>query len=424
MFSLKIFQDGPEFEARKNKPFSPSKVTIFQVRAAVPKELFEKNTFKGLLYVARDIICAVALYKLGWFIEPTARFAIDNFGSTFGAIAKWSMWSAYWYCQSVVLAGWWCMAHEAGHGNVSSYNWVNHLIGFCLHTFVLAPYFAWKASHHAHHKAVVSIERDENYVPRTRSDFGLPKASVARSIDYHEILEETPIYTLSRILIMQVIGWQIYLFTDVSGSPRHPKGTNHFSPWSSLFKPSQRKGIIASDIGILCMMYILYLWTQHVGLDMFIKLYFVPYIFLNHWIVMLTYLHHSDPTIPMYRNSQWSFLRGALSTVDRPLLGWAGRVFFHNVSHDHISHHLFSSIPFYNQPRATASIKSVLGEDYNYDSTNSFRALYRSFTQCIFVEDEGDIVFYKDKKGRAQRELAEDAFERPTKMVGKVEKEE
>jgi len=62
-----------------------------------------------------------------------------------------------------------------------------------------------------------------------------------------------------------------------------------------------------------------------------------------------------------------------------------------------------------------------LQDDYNYDSTNSFRALYRSFTQCIFVEDEGDIVFYKNKEGKAIRELAPDALDRPTKVPEKVE---
>ncbi|KAF8635096.1 hypothetical protein AX15_000536 [Amanita polypyramis BW_CC] len=123
---------------------------------------------------------------------------------------------------------------------------------------------------------------------------------------------------------------------------------------------------------------------------------------------MLTYLHHSDPSIPHYRRKEWTFLRGALSTVDRPLLGWVGRFFFHNVSHDHIAHHLFSTIPFYNQPQVTEAIKKVLKEDYNYDSTNSFRALHRTFTQCYFIEDEGDIVFYKDGYGQSARVLAED----------------
>ena len=46
---------------------------------------------------------------------------------------------------------------------------------------------------------------------------------------------------------------------------------------------------------------------------------------------MLTYLHHSDPTIPHYRAGAWSWVRGAAATVDRPLLGWAGRFFLHNV---------------------------------------------------------------------------------------------
>lgn len=46
---------------------------------------------------------------------------------------------------------------------------------------------------------------------------------------------------------------------------------------------------------------------------------------------MLTFLHHSDPTIPHYRAGQWTFLRGALATVDRPLLGFIGRMYFHNV---------------------------------------------------------------------------------------------
>ncbi|KAL0563636.1 hypothetical protein V5O48_012443 [Marasmius crinis-equi] len=129
--------------------------------------------------------------------------------------------------------------------------------------------------------------------------------------------------------------------------------------------------------------------------------------FTNHWIVMLTYLHHSDPTIPYYRRDAWTFLRGALATVDRPLLGWIGRVFFHNVSHNHVSHHLFSDIPFYNQPEVTTHIRKVLKDDYNFDSTNTFRALYRTFTECEFIENEGDVVFYKNKEGKAAREVAE-----------------
>jgi hypothetical protein len=75
-------------------------------------------------------------------------------------------------------------------------------------------------------KATSSIERDENYVPRTRTDYSLPPATSALSTDYHEMFEETPIYTLARILVMQVAGWQYYLLTNALGSPMYPPGTN------------------------------------------------------------------------------------------------------------------------------------------------------------------------------------------------------
>lgn len=40
----------------------------------------------------------------------------------------------------------------------------------------------------------------------------------------------------------------------------------------------------------------------------------------------------------------------------------------------------------------------------------TFYALYRSFTQCLFIEEEGDIVFYKNKDGVAVREVEQSAL--------------
>lgn len=72
----------------------------------------------------------------------------------------------------------------------------------------------------------MSIERDENFVPRTRTDYGLPSESSATFADYREIFEETPIYTLTRMIFMQLLGWQYYLLTNAMGSPMYPPGTN------------------------------------------------------------------------------------------------------------------------------------------------------------------------------------------------------
>lgn len=187
------------------------------------------------------------------------------------------------------------------------------------------------------------------------------------------------------------------------------------------------------------MVCILYAWSAHVGFSMFLKLYFVPYVvrlvphlfahpdtsqLTNHWIVMLTFLHHSDPTIPHYRSKEWTYVRGALATVDRPFLGWAGRFFLVNVSHDHVGSYaleegipadfhvllrshttslhrslclsvsflaiswecgLTSSCYIDNLPAATECIKSLLQEDYNYDSTVRFFTFICVISNSLFI---------------------------------------
>ncbi|KAF7370640.1 Delta-12 fatty acid desaturase [Mycena sanguinolenta] len=400
-----MFVDGAEYLERRNTPFVAPDVTYKELRAAIPPELYEKSTLKGLFYFFQDVLTVCALYalclRIDWFSENlTTGLELSSLLS----VALYSLlWLTYWVAQSIAMAGCWCLGHEAGHGNVSKYGVINDGLGYFLHTCLLTPYFAWKSSHHTHHRTVGSIERDENYVPRTRSELGLTTPE-----QLHEMFEETPLYTLGRMLVMQLLGFQAYLLFNTMGCPRDPPGTNHFSPSSVLFKKKEYYKIVASNVGLLLFSLLLAQYSSKYGFAALVKHYIVPYLLCHHWIVMLTFLHHSDPTIPHYREQKWTFLRGALATVDRPLLGFIGRMYFHNVSHDHIGHHLFTSIPFYNQPLVTEKIKDVLKEHYNYDSTNSFYALYRSFTECCFIEDDGDIVFYKNKHTKAARVLAAD----------------
>ncbi|KAJ7606173.1 delta-12 fatty acid desaturase [Mycena polygramma] len=401
-----MFVESTEYLKRRNAPFLPPDVTYKELRAVIPLELYEKSTLRGLLSLVQDAATVTALYALSLRIDTLAENLTHKFGLPYPIFValSFSLWSVYWVAQSIAMAGCWCLGHEAGHGNISKYSMVNDAVGYFLHTCLLTPYFAWKSSHHTHHRTVGSIERDENYVPRTRSELGITTAE-----QLHGMFEETPLYTLGRMLVMQLLGFQTYLLFNTMGCPRDPPGTNHFSPSSVLFKKKEYSKIVASNIGLILFASILcqYGWTF--GFGAVLKHYIVPYLLCHHWIVMLTFLHHSDPTIPHYRAGQWTFLRGALATVDRPLLGFIGRMYFHNVSHDHIGHHLFTSIPFYNQPAVTERLKDVLGEHYNYDSTNTFYALYRSFTQCCFVEDDGDIVFYKNKEEQAARLVALDS---------------
>ena len=154
------------------------------------------------------------------------------------------MWSTYWFFQGLTGGAIFCIGHDAGHGTLSDYQWVNHTIGYFAHTFILAPYYSWRHSHHLHRKffessdtvrlnqhttadkTTGSMERDENYVPKTRSEYKLaPEASMKKQ-DYKDIFEETPIFVFARMLIMQTMGWNLYLTYNTLGSPMYPPGTN------------------------------------------------------------------------------------------------------------------------------------------------------------------------------------------------------
>ncbi|KAI0322958.1 delta-12 fatty acid desaturase protein [Amylostereum chailletii] len=411
-FSLgPLFQDGPEYSARLKQPFSPPTVTLKEVHAAVPRHLLKKSPLISAYYIARDILLSITFFILALQIARITGWSTSfiQSGHVATTVLQPALWCVYWWFQGLLWAGLFCLG-IAGHGSLFESSLANSVVGFSLHSFLLIPYFAWRSTHHAHHKATGSVERDENHVPYNREDFKLPPRPVARRSDYAEVFEEAPLFTLVRVFIMQAFGWWLYLTQNTLGAKHHPRGTNHFDPNSTLFKDHERSSIVVSDIGVGCMAGMLVYAGLQYGWAAVLAFYGVPYLLTNHWIVLFTYLHHSDPTIPHYYGSEWTFLRGVVATVDRPLLGWMGRFFLHNISHDHVAHHFFVGAPFYNGPKITKHIREVLKKDYNYDSTHTLYALWRSFTQCLFIEEGGGIVFYKNKEGKPARRLAPDAL--------------
>ncbi|KAI0800055.1 fatty acid desaturase-domain-containing protein [Fomes fomentarius] len=423
-----LARDAPEYEERKKRArFVPPTISIKDVHAAVPRHLFEKSTAKGLYFVGRHVALSVLFYlfatrieQVSWIIASELRWSASGRN-----VLSWVCWVLYWFWQSVSFAGMWTLGHECGHDVLSPVWWVNVIAGMGLHTFVLTPYFAWRLTHRAHHKGTNHLGRDETYHPMTRKDLNLPDPAHATKMDYKEILEETPAFTLFKMVIRQFLGFQLYLIHNRKGNPKYPPWTSHYNPSSKLFKPQDRNAIVISDIAIGCMLLFLAGWSYKTSFHNVWSLYFVPWLWAHNWIVMFTYLQHSDPTVPYYRENSWTFARGALATVDRPVFGWIGRFFWHGIAHDHVAHHFFVSIPFYNLPQVTEAIKPVLGQHYCYDSTPTLYALWRSFTQCTFIEPEGDVVFFKNQRGEALREYAaSDGASPPDSSISMLERDD
>ncbi|KAJ7904203.1 fatty acid desaturase-domain-containing protein [Mycena leptocephala] len=380
----------------KLTPFTPPNIALKDVHAAVPRHLFDRSTARSLFYVARHCAITLAFFLLATRIPDNG-----------GLVLRVVLWTVYGVWQGFTFAGIWCLGHEAGHDALSPHPYANSALGLLLHTFVLTPFYAWRSTHRAHHKGTNHLDRDETYLPPTRSDLHLPTSDVASSADYMDALGETPAFTLFKLLVRQFFGFQLYLLHNRKGNKRYPPWTSHYRPTSALFRPEQRASIILSNMAIAGMLGLLGLCAHKAGWAALTKFYILPWLFAHNWIVTVTYLQHAAPGVPYYRTGAWTFARGSLATVDRPLFGWVGRFFLHHIGTDHVAHHFFSSVPFYNLPEVTEAIKPVLGEHYNYDNTPALVALWRSFTQCTFVEDEGDVVFFKNRAGKVVPEALE-----------------
>lgn len=119
-------------------------------------------------------------------------------------------------------------------------------------------------------------------------------------------------------------------------------------------------------------------------------------------LVAITFLQHTDGTLPHYDNSTWSFARGATATIDRDL-GFIDTHFFHDIIGTHVLHHLVSTIPFYHAGEASDAIRKVMGQHYRADrSTPFWTAFWRNQRNCKFVEetvDNSGIYFYRNLHG-------------------------
>ncbi|KAJ3206495.1 Delta(12)-fatty-acid desaturase [Clydaea vesicula] len=362
----------------KVQPNQKQPFTFKQLQNSIPKHCFQRNLLTSFSYVFVDLLLASLLFYFATFIQHS-KLQIFYL-------------PLYWISQGVVCTGIWVLAHECGHQAFSDYGWVNDTVGFILHSALLVPYFAWKRTHANHHKKCAHMDYDQVFVPKTRSQMNLP--------DGEDLALSVPIVSLLESIKMLLLGWPAYLLFNIS-SQQYDQWVSHFIPSAPIFEKSDYNDIVKSNIGVLFTISILvYLSNIFSFLDV-AKYYIVPYLVVNGFLVLITFLQHTHPDIPHYRGEEWSFLAGALATVDRDygILNY----FFHHIGNTHVAHHLFSKMPHYHAQEATEAIKKVLGSYYKFDNKGIFQALIDTMNECRYVEDTGDIVYYvnlKEKKAK------------------------
>jgi omega-3 fatty acid desaturase (delta-15 desaturase) len=326
--------------------------TLQDLKAAIPDYCFQPSTLKSLAYFFLDLGIIAGLYAVAYSLN------------------SWLFFPIFWLAQGTMFWALFVVGHDCGHGSFSRYRWLNNLVGHLAHTPILVPFHGWRISHRTHHANTGNIDTDESWYPVAESTYR-EMPWIQKVIRFYGLLFAYP----------------FYLFFRSSG-----RSGSHFLPSSDLFRPSERGDVLVSSLCWLAMVVGLVGLGVSQGLVFLVQYYIGPYLVFVMWLDLVTFLHHSEPDIPWYRNEDWYFLKGALSTIDRDY-GFINPV-HHNIG-THVAHHIFSTMPHYHLKAATEAIKPILGSYYRCSTESVWTSFARSYWACHYVPNQGSKVYYQ-----------------------------
>jgi len=375
------------------------------VKRVIPKECFELDTAKSLGYLSVSVL-GTALCTAGGVAALSVLDPANALTLPF--------WLAYSAVTGTVAMGLWVLAHECGHGAFSKDRKLQDAVGYVLHSLFLVPYYSWQRSHAVHHQYTNHMELGETHVPEGPD---VPKEEkLWDSIETRQALQDRfgeeqglQLWAGIQAFLHLIIGWPAYLLIGATGGPDRGM-TNHYypqplttpkQPKKELFPGNWKEKVYKSDIGVAFVAATALAWAACNGLPEMMALYGGPLIVVNAWLVLYTWLQHTDVDVPHFNGDDHTYVKGAFHTIDRPydkLDPWGAIDFLHHkIGSTHVAHHFDSTIPHYKAQAATDAIKEAFPEIYLYDPTPIPQALWRVCKGCTAVEKRGEYYIWNNR---------------------------
>ncbi|MEO0549253.1 MAG: fatty acid desaturase [Pseudomonadota bacterium] len=324
-----------------------SELTLKQIKDAVPERCFEVNPARSIAYLLFDLICIGICYALlantsAWYFEWLLIFLIGTL------------------CWSLFVLG-----HDAGHGVFAKTRLGNTIAGVVTHGPLLVPYRGWQRSHALHHGGTGHFEREEVFRACRQEDDRL----------FRKILFRSGIFIL--------LGWPMYKLGFRNIGTYSPISGSHYLTTSKLYTPSIRGSWLASIAANAVFLAIYISLSYAYGWGFVVKYILAPYLIYGAWLTFMTWMQHVSEEVPVYTGEDWTFLNGALSSVDRNYgpFNWIT----HNTGNYHVIHHLFPTIPHYHLKEATEAIRPILGDRYLKSDRFVLFDMVRSLIACHYV---------------------------------------
>merc|ERR1712224_791607 len=199
------------------------------------------------------------------------------------------------------------------------------------------------------------------------------------------ILGEDAFVLVNQVFLL-VFGWPAYLLSGATGGSEYGL-TNHFvpvKPFSDGLFPTEthKKKVWISAAGVLAVIGALTFASTKVGFLPIFLLYVLPYMACNFWLVLYTWLQHTDVDVPHFNGDEWDWVKGTFMTIDRPY-GPVLDFLHHRIGSTHVAHHVAHTIPHYHAKEATEALATAFPHIYLYDPTPLHKALWRVSRDCV-----------------------------------------
>ena len=332
-----------------------------EIRRVVPSHCFSPDTKLALFYTGRDLAQIVVLFFVYLAVQLVSP-----------PLVAWLSMPVYWFLQGTLMWAVFVLGHDCGHGSYSRYTLLNDIMGTFLHTIVLVPYYPWKLSHRHHHKHTSDIDHDEIFYPVREKDKGNGFKPPAFGFGLG-------------------FAWLYYL---VRGYP--PRSVSHINPLELMFD-RHVLACVSSLVSLMFWVALLYMYACYAGWASLLSHYLLPWFVCSSWLVVVTFLHHTEVGVSWYGQDKWTTVRGRLASVDRDY-GWA-----HSLTHNigtHQIHHLFTRIPHYHLEEATYYYRKAFPHLVHISDEPilpQFFKMFNIYSAQRFIPDNADLFQWRDK---------------------------